>query len=154
MLSLCRRRGTRSITSRVIDRPSHVGHAVDMTDVQRVIERYIDVWNATDPARRRELIGKVFTEDAGYSDPLAAVRGHDAIDQLVTAAQAQFAGLQFSLGGPIDAHHDQARFTWHLSAPGIEEPVVIGFDVAILNDGRVRDVYGFLDKVPSGALAG
>jgi SnoaL-like protein len=125
-----------------------------MTDVQRVIERYIDVWNATDPARRRELTGEVFTRDAAYSDPLAAVRGHDAIDQLVAAAQAQFAGLQFSLGGPIDAHHDQARFTWHLGAPGTEEPVVIGFDVAILNDGRVRDVYGFLDKVPSGAVAG
>ncbi|MBV9893208.1 MAG: nuclear transport factor 2 family protein [Chloroflexi bacterium] len=125
-----------------------------MTDIQRVIERYIDVWNATDPVRRRELIQEVFTEDAAYSDPLAAVRGHDAIDQFVAGAQAQFAGMQFSLGSAIDAHHDQARFTWHLGAPGVEEPVVIGFDVAILNDGRVRDVYGFLDKVPSGAVAG
>jgi SnoaL-like domain len=125
-----------------------------MTDVQRVIERYIDVWNATDPGPRRELIGEVFTEDAAYSDPLAAVRGRDAIDEFIAAAQAQFAGLQFSLGGPIDAHHDQARFTWHLGAPGIEEPVVIGFDVAIFNDGRIRDVYGFLDKVPSGPVAG
>ena len=80
------------------------------------------------------------------------MRGHNAIDQVVAAAQAQFAGLQFSLGGPIDAHHDQARFTRHLGAPGIEEPVVTGFDVAILNDGSVREVYGFLDKVPSGAV--
>lgn len=125
-----------------------------MTDVQRVIERYIDVWNATDPERRRELIAEVFTEDAAYCDPLAAVRGHDAIDRLVAAAHAQFAELQFSLGGRIDAHHGQARFTWHLGAPDMEEPVVIGFDVAILNDGRVREIYGFLDKVPSGAVTG
>jgi SnoaL-like domain len=154
MLSLCCRDGVRSITSHVIDQPWDGCHAVDMTDVQRVIERYIDVWNATDPGPRRELIGEVFTEDAAYSDPLAAVRGRDAIDEFIAAAQAQFAGLQFSLGGPIDAHHDQARFTWHLGAPGIEEPVVIGFDVAIFNDGRIRDVYGFLDKVPSGPVAG
>src|SRR5690242_4456064 len=120
-----------------------------MTDVQRIIERYIDLWNATDPARRRRLIGEVFTEEAAYTDPLAAVRGHDAIDQFVATAQTQFAGLQFSLGSPIDAHHNQARFTWHLGAPGTEEPVVIGFDVAILDEGRLRDVYGFLDKVPS-----
>jgi hypothetical protein len=124
-----------------------------MTDVQGVIERYIDVWNATDAGRRRQLIAEVFTKDAAYTDPLAAVRGQDAIDQFVAAAQAQFAGLQFSLGGPIDAHHDQARFTWHLGAPSIQEPVVIGFDVAIFNDGRLREVYGFLDKVPSNRAA-
>jgi hypothetical protein len=29
------------------------------------------------------------------------------------------------------------------------EPVAIGFDVAVLDDGRLREVYGFLDKVPS-----
>jgi hypothetical protein len=120
-----------------------------MTDVQRVIDRYIDVWNATDPQKRRALIAEVFAEDAAYTDPLAAVRGHNGIDQFVAAAQAQFAGLQFSLGGPIDAHHDQARFQWHLTAPGMAEPVAIGFDVAVLDDGRLREVYGFLDKVPS-----
>ena len=141
------------MTSHVIDQPSDGCHAVDMTDMQRVIERYIDVWNAPDPEHRRQLIAEVFTEEAAYTDPLTAVRGHDAIDQFVAAAQAQFVGLKFSLSGPIDAHHDQARFTWHLGAPGSSEPVVIGFDVAILNDGRLREVYGFLDKVPSGAAA-
>jgi SnoaL-like protein len=124
-----------------------------MTDVQRLIDRYIDVWNATDPQMRRELIAEVFAEDAAYTDPLAAVRGRDAIDQFVAAAQAQFAGLKFSLGGPIDAHHDQARFQWHLTAPGMAEPVAIGFDVAVFGDGRLRQVYGFLDKVPSTAAA-
>ena len=73
----------------------------NMTDVQTVIDRYIDVWNATVPQRRRELIAEVFAEDAAYPDPLAAVRGHEAIHQCVSAAQAQFAGLQFSLGGPM-----------------------------------------------------
>lgn len=78
-----------------------------------------------------------------------AVHGRDAIDQFVAAAQAQFAGLQFSLGSALDAHHDQARFTWHLGTPGVEEPVVIGFDVAVVDGGRLREVYGFIDKAPS-----
>ena len=120
-----------------------------VTDISSVIQRYIDVWNETDAIRRRQLIAEVFAEDAAYTDPLAAVRGHDGIDQFVAAAQAQFAGLQFSLAGPIDAHHDQARFTWHLGAPGTTEPVVIGFDVAVLNNGRMGEVFGFLDKTPS-----
>jgi hypothetical protein len=68
--------------------------------------------------------------------------------------QQQFPGLVFRLGGPVDANHDQARFTWHLgpdpSTGG--EPLVIGFDVAVLNeDGQIRSVHGFLDKVPATA---
>ena len=54
----------------------------------------------------------------------------------------------FTLGGAVDTHHDQARFTWHLG-PGGGEPIVIGFDVAVLNGGgQIGSVYGFLDKVP------
>jgi hypothetical protein len=124
-----------------------------MSDAQTIVNRYIDSWNETDPRRRRALIAEIYTETAGYTDPLAAVRGHDAIDQFVGAAQQQFAGLQFSLGSAVDAHHDQARFTWHLGAPGSSEPLVVGFDVAVFDDGRLRDVYGFIDKAPSGTPA-
>ena len=119
-----------------------------VTDVHTLVRRYIDTWNETDPERRRALIAEVFTADAGYTDPLAAVRGHDAIDQLVAAAQSQFGGLQFTLGTPIDAHHNQARFAWHLAAPGSETPVAVGFDVAVMGHGQMREVYGFLDKIP------
>jgi hypothetical protein len=66
--------------------------------------------------------------------------------------QQQFPGLVFALGGPVDANHHQARFSWHLGPAG-GEPVVIGFDVAVLDaDGaRIRAVHGFLDKVPAAA---
>lgn len=120
-----------------------------MQDAQSIVHQYIDVWNETDPRRRRALIAQVFAEDAEYTDPLASVRGYDGIDTFVAAAQAQFAGLRFRLAGPVDAHHDQARFTWHLESSDGEEPVVIGFDVAILENNRLRSVYGFLDKVPA-----
>jgi hypothetical protein len=47
------------------------------------------------------------------------------------------------------ARGQQARFSWHLGPFGAE-PVVVGFDVAILNGGgQIRGVYGFLDKVPA-----
>ena len=50
----------------------------------------------------------------------------------------------------VDAHHEQARFTWHLGPEGAAEPIVVGFDVAVLNGGgQIRSVYGFLDKVPA-----
>jgi hypothetical protein len=49
----------------------------------------------------------------------------------------------------VDAHHQQARFTWGLGPDGAE-PLVVGFDVAVTDgDGRLRTVLGFLDKVPA-----
>jgi SnoaL-like domain len=113
-----------------------------------LVEQYIAAWNATDAVARKELIAAVFTEDARYTDPLADVTGHEQIDGLLAAVQVQFAGLSFRLGGPVDAHHDVARFTWHLG-PYDGEPIVIGFDVVEIADGRIAKVYGFLDKVPA-----
>ncbi|MEE1784013.1 nuclear transport factor 2 family protein [Streptomyces sp. SP17BM10] len=115
--------------------------------MQQLAERYLAVWNEADPSARRKLIDEVWAEDGRYTDPLAAVAGRDAIDALIGAAQAQFPGLEFTLG-PVDAHHDIARFTWNLGPAGAE-PIVIGFDVLTAGpDGRIASVAGFLDRVP------
>ena len=119
-----------------------------MTDFTTLADRYIAVWNETDPAARRKMIDELYTEDAAYVDPLADVRGRDAVDAVIAAVQEQFPGLVFRLGGPVDGHHDLARFTWHLGPKG-GEALVIGFDVMIVADGRIRNVHGFLDKVPT-----
>ncbi|MEW2359184.1 nuclear transport factor 2 family protein [Spirillospora sp. NPDC029432] len=122
-----------------------------MSDMNELVERYLAAWNETDAAARRAALAEVFAEDAVYTDPLVSVQGRDGLDATIAAVQGQFGGLVFSLGGAVDAHHDIARFTWHLGPEG-GEPVVIGFDVAAVGgDGRIRQVLGFLDKVPAGA---
>ncbi|MGW0662164.1 nuclear transport factor 2 family protein [Streptodolium elevatio] len=119
-------------------------------DYVAVVERYLAAWNETDAVKRRELLAAAFTEDAAYTDPLADVASRDALDMVIGAVQGQFAGLVFTLGGPVDGHHDVVRFTWNLGPEG-GEALVVGFDVAqIAADGRVRKVSGFLDKVPAG----
>jgi hypothetical protein len=121
-----------------------------MSDTQHIAESYIAIWNETDPTGRRAQIEALFTESATYTDPLADVHGWEAIYQLISGAQAQFAGLVFTVAGNADGHHNIARFTWHLSVPGSEDPVVIGFDVIALDDtDHITQVHGFLDKVPS-----
>ena len=113
------------------------------------IERYLAIWNEPDAAARAAAIADLYTPDATYTDPLASVRGHDGIAEVVAGAREMFPTLRFTLGDPVDAHHDIARFTWHLGPADAAEPVVVGFDVAVLTeDGRIRAVHGFLDKVP------
>lgn len=119
-----------------------------MTDFQNIAERYIDTWNERDPSARRRALAELWTEDGTYTDPMADAVGRDAIDATIGAVQAQFPDFTFALDGPVDAHHDQARFTWTLGQPG-GEPLVVGFDVAVTDGGgKLRTVLGFLDKVP------
>lgn len=122
-----------------------------MSATRELIENYIRSWNETDPLRRRVLIERVYAEHVSYTDPMAQVRGWEGIDATIAAVQEMFPGHRFALAGEVDAHHDLARFQWQLSAPGGDEPLVIGFDVAELDEGRVRRVHGFLDKVPQAA---
>jgi hypothetical protein len=121
-----------------------------MSDVTATVEHYITLWNETSKEARAQGIEKVFTADATYTDPFADVAGHDGIDAVIAGAQAQFPGLTFRLLDAVDSNHNIARFRWELVPGGGGESLVIGSDVASFSeDGKIRSVYGFLDKVPS-----
>ena len=120
------------------------------TPIRDVVERYIALWNEPDADARSRAVAQLFTQEGTYTDPLAAAEGYEAIEAVITGAREQFPGHVFKLIGDIDAHHDIVRFGWELVPEGGDESVVVGFDVAVAaSDGRLRDVYGFLDKVPA-----
>ncbi|GAA2814711.1 nuclear transport factor 2 family protein [Saccharopolyspora taberi] len=113
-----------------------------------VIARYLAAWNERDPQRRRAAVDDLWTEDGTYTDPLAAAAGRDAIDATISAVQGKFPDFTFRPGPTADSHHNIGRFTWELGPEG-GAAVVVGFDVAVLDEsGRIKDVLGFLDKIP------
>jgi hypothetical protein len=119
-----------------------------------VVERYIAIWNETDPRKRRDLIGWTFTEDAAYLDPMLSGEGHAGIETMFEGVFAQLPGARVSLSGEPDAHHDWVRFSWTLVLPGDSESFIEGTDVGLIGpDGRFERIVGFLDKVPA-AIAG
>jgi hypothetical protein len=121
---------------------------VPTIDPDAVAADYLAAWNATDPAERRTLLEQRWSPEAVYVDPLAVVAGHDGVDAVIAAVQRQFPDMPLRLVGRPDGHHRQVRFQWGLGPAGTE-PIVVGFDVVTLDDdGRVRDVRGFLDVVP------
>ena len=125
-----------------------------MSDVQHLVERYLAIWNERDAAARRTAVDDLFTEAATYTDPLVVAEGRDAIDATVGAVQQQFPDFRFRPAGDVDAHHDIARFTWHLGPTG-REKIAVGFNVvAFAADGRIRVVHGFLDKAPAASFEG
>ena len=116
-----------------------------MPDPTNIVRTYIEMWNESDPQRRRELVSATVTDDARYLDPLMSGDGADEISQMIAGAQQQFPEHRFALVSGPDVHHDRVRFTWSL-APAAGDPVAIGTDFArIAHDGRMCDITGFLE---------
>lgn len=80
------------------------------TKTEGVADRYIAVWNEPDDDARRRAVAELWTEDGTYTDPLASVQGHQAIEEVIVGAREQFPGYVFKLIDNVDAHHDVARF--------------------------------------------
>jgi SnoaL-like domain len=122
-----------------------------MKEATELVQRYLAVWNESDPEERLAAIRTLWADGGAYVDPLAEVAGHDQISALVGAVQQQLPGHVFRLLDGVDAHHNVARFWWELVPGDGGESVAEGFDVATTEgDGRIRSVVGFLDKVPAG----
>ncbi|MCX3060458.1 nuclear transport factor 2 family protein [Streptomyces beihaiensis] len=112
--------------------------------------RYFEAWNARSAEARAKAVAAAWSEDGTYTDPLADVAGHDGIAAVIAAAHEQFPGFVFRPLGPVDGHHRLARFGWELVAEADGSAPVAGFDVVELaDDGRIRAVHGFLDRVPT-----
>ncbi|WFU73158.1 nuclear transport factor 2 family protein [Bradyrhizobium sp. CB2312] len=121
-----------------------------MTDHTAIAHCYIDLWNERTTSRRRELLSETWTADASYVDPLMKGDGPDGIDALISGVQQRFPDFKFKLIGEPNGYGDHLRFSWGLGPDGVDSPIK-GTDFAVLKDGRIRSVTGFLDQVPAGA---
>ncbi|WP_328539164.1 nuclear transport factor 2 family protein [Streptomyces sp. NBC_00344] len=117
---------------------------------QTAVARYFTAWNAEGPEDIAQAVAAAWSEDGSYTDPLADVAGHQGIAAVIAAAGEQFRGFEFRQTGPVDGHHGVARFSWELVSAVDGSAPVAGSDViALADDGRIRTVHGFLDRVPA-----
>ncbi len=121
-----------------------------MIDANTIARRYIELWNEKTPSRRREMLSTDWTVDARYVDPVMSGDGHDGVDALSAGVQQRFPDFTFRLIGEPNGYGDQLRFCWGLGPDGNDSPIK-GTDFAVLKEGRIRSITGFLDQVPQGA---
>jgi SnoaL-like domain len=121
-----------------------------MTDSNTIARRYIDLWNERMQSRRREILSQNWTADATYVDPLMSGDGLDGVDALIAGVQQRFPDFKFKLIGEPNGYGDHVRFCWGLGPDGGDSPIK-GTDFAVLKEGQIRSITGFLDQVPPGA---
>ncbi|GAA0665293.1 hypothetical protein GCM10010193_15900 [Kitasatospora atroaurantiaca] len=126
-----------------------------VTDFEKLVDRYIAVWNETDAESRSAQIRSLWTEDGEHVFPQAALRGYEAIEAVVTEVYEQFVtkGFKFRVGanGKPDVNNNSVRFTWEMvPAAGGDEVSMGGVDFIIVDeDGRIRYDYQFFDILPA-----
>ena len=121
-----------------------------MTDINTIARSYIALWNERTPSRRREMLATSWTADASYADSLMSGKGHEEVDALIAGVQQRFPEFTFKLIGEPNGFGDHLRFSWGLGPDGVDSPIK-GTDFAMLKEGRIRSITGFLDQVPQGA---
>jgi len=76
--------------------------------------------------------------------------GHDGVDSLIAAVQQRFPDFKFKLIGELNGFGDHLRFCCGLGPDG-GDSLIKGTDFAVLKDGRIESITGFLDQEPEGA---
>jgi hypothetical protein len=128
-------------------------------------DRYVTLWNEPDPARRRELISGLWTENGtqilqapeearkiaaspgiGMNAVLEA-HGHAELEQRATSAYEHWGaseGASFRRRDDADRVHDVVKFHWE-AVDKDGEVFAVGLNVFVLaEDGRIRRDYSFV----------
>jgi hypothetical protein len=116
------------------------------TDLAALIDRYIAIWNETDPAARRALVDATWASDASYTDPVLNGSGRDGIDAMVAGFQQAYPGHAFDLDADNPLDEAARRFGWRLLGP-TGELQMTGQDVYELDaEGRLQSIVGTFDQ--------
>src|SRR3974390_1987522 len=121
-----------------------------MTTINETVAGYIAAWNETEPARRRDIVARTWSDDGSYLDSHRNGKGHAAIDAMIAMVQERFPGYRFRLASGIEAHHGRLRFSWVAGGTENAPLYFAGTDFAVLaSDGRLQAVTGLTHAVPS-----
>ena len=119
-----------------------------MLDLDTLANRYIEAWNERDGGRRRDLIGKLWAEDAAFRDPIMQGDGLAGIDAVIAGVQTRFPEFRFKQIGKADGFGDYVRVSWGLGPDAGDAPIK-GTDFFQLENDRLKTVTGFFDQLPA-----
>lgn len=104
-----------------------------------------EVFGEGDAKRRRAAIDELWTENAVLYAPPGIIVGRDAIDKFAGDLRATHPHFVYTPTGEPQALHNAGRLAW-TSGPRGGAPDYTGWDVIIVEDGRIAALYVFLDQ--------
>ena len=109
----------------------------------------LEVFHEPDPDRRAAAIARTYAENVRWSDDEGVIVGRDALATKATSLRAGLDGLEFVASGEVRETTGLGYLAWELRPPGADVAAVSGFDVGLIADGRITELYTVLIR-PAG----
>lgn len=116
-----------------------------MGQIESLVDRYLAVWNESDPEKRRREVAELWADDGVYANTGREFHGHSGIEEAVAEAYEEFVanGFIFQLSG-FSENHDAARIAWEMVSSSGGDVVAAGTEYLILDKGgRIRSDHQF-----------
>jgi hypothetical protein len=109
--------------------------------VSRLMEaNLLGVFNERDGKRRAAAIRSTYAPDVRWTDDAGVSVGHEALEARAQGLQQHSQGLVFTKASPVYQTLDFGYLAWHLGPKG-GDPVTSGFDVAIVRNDAIAELY-------------
>jgi hypothetical protein len=109
----------------------------------------LGVFNERDARRRASAIESTYAPDVRWTDDDGTTVGREALEAKAIALQSQIQGLAFAKAGPVYQTRGLGYQAWTLGPEG-GDPVATGFDVAVVRDDLVSELYTVITSQPDG----
>ncbi|WP_229379647.1 nuclear transport factor 2 family protein [Fibrella forsythiae] len=122
-----------------------------MDNKQLLEDSLLKVWSERNDEQRLAVMQRIYAADIIFyeTDQGEAIKGHQAIDALIKTLQSQWPPeFVFSLTRPAVFNHGVSHVAWTLGAAQAT-PVASGMDIAIIENGLIKELYLYLDA-PAG----
>jgi hypothetical protein len=100
----------------------------------------LGVFNERDPQRRTSAIKSTYAPDVRWTDNEGVSVGREALEAKAIALQSQTQALVFTKASPVYQTTGFGYLAWTLRPDG-GDPVASGFDVAIVRDSLISELY-------------
>lgn len=107
------------------------------------------VFNERDPQRRAEAIATTYAEGVRWTDDEGVVTGHTDLNTKAEHLQAGLAGMHFAAAGPVRQTRGFGFLAWEVRRDEDDLAVMTGFDVALIGEDRITDLWTVLTGPPS-----
>jgi hypothetical protein len=115
-------------------------------NVSRLMEaNLLGVFNERDGKRRAAAIRSTYAPDVRWTDDEGVTVGREALEARAQGLQQHSQGLVFTKASPVYQTLDFGYLAWHLGPEG-GDPVTSGFDVAIVRNDVIAELYTVITK--------
>jgi hypothetical protein len=119
-----------------------------MFDAQDLADKYVAVWNETDPERRRRQIAALWVQDGRHYVDVREARGYEALEQRITGSHdknVRDGGNRIRAAKDARALRDIVTFHWEMFSPADDHVVARGFEILNVDaEGRILVDYKFV----------